>query len=89
MVSYTGNILGIQNQIIPFGALSIRWNKLQSLLVTTVMNDSFQFTTCQSDRYTSFYVLKKVKIIELTILPGGISVMVALVVNVYLDIGIR
>ena len=44
MVSYTGNILGIQNQIIPFGALSIRWNKLQSLLVTTVMNDSFQFT---------------------------------------------
>ena len=47
MVSYTGNILGIQNQIIPFGALSIRWNKLQSLLVTTVMNDSFQFTTCQ------------------------------------------
>ena len=39
MVSYTGNILGIQNQIIPFGALSIRWNKLQSLLVTTVMND--------------------------------------------------
>ena len=27
MVSYTGNILGIQNQIIPFGALSIRWNK--------------------------------------------------------------
>ena len=76
MVSYTGNILGIQNQIIPFGALSIRWNKLQSLLVTTVMNDSFQFTTCQSDRYTSFYVLKKVKIIELTILPGGISVMV-------------
>ena len=27
--------------------LSIRWNKLQSLLVTTVMNDSFQFTTCQ------------------------------------------
>ena len=44
MVSYSGNILGIQNQVIPFSVLSIRWNKLQSQLVTTVMNDSFQFT---------------------------------------------
>ena len=47
MVGQAGNILGIQNQIIPFGVLSIRWNKVCSLLVTTVMNDSFQFTTCQ------------------------------------------
>ena len=41
MVSYTGNILGIQNQIIPFGALSIRWNKREgttgnSLWITAI-----------------------------------------------------
>ena len=43
-LSYKYYLLGVQNQVIPFSILIIRWNKLPLELPSTLGNDTFQFT---------------------------------------------
>ena len=43
-LSYKYYLLGLQNQVIPFSILIIRWNKLPLKLPTALGNDTFQFT---------------------------------------------